>query len=67
MMDCFSPTFSKVFCPSIKSKKKKRENSNFLLVGLTLFLSSRVFYSGIKMGVNIVCTLFFTEKPELEH
>ena len=59
MMDRFSPTFSKFFCPDVKSPKKL-ENSNFLHVRLTLFLSSRVFLSGIKMGVNVVCTLFFT-------
>ena len=40
-------------------KSKNRENSNFLFVGLILFLSSRVFLLGIKMGVNLVCTLFF--------
>ena len=32
---------------------KKREKWNFLLIGFTLFLSSRVFLSGT-MGVNIV-------------
>ena len=38
-MDCFSPTFSKFFCPRIKSKKKKRENSDFLHVGLINIIS----------------------------
>ena len=45
----FFSHFSKVFCRNIKSKKKNREKLNFLLVGFTLFLSSRVFLSGIKM------------------
>ena len=39
---------------------QNRENFNFLLVGFTLFLSSRLFLSGIQMGVNIVCTLLLT-------
>ena len=61
MTDCFSPTFLKVFCPNIKSPKK-RENSNCLVIpfGLISFLSSQVFLSGIEIGVNIDCTLFFT-------
>ena len=66
MTDCCSPTFFKVFCPSIKSKKK-RENSNIFTCWINIISGSRVFYSGIKMGVNIVCTLFFTEKPGMEH
>ena len=60
MMDCFSPTFLKVFCPSIK-RPKKRENSNFLLIGLTLFLSLLVYLLGIEMGVNVVCNLLLPE------
>ena len=49
MMDCFSPTFSKVL--SEHKKSKKRDILIFYSFGLTLFLSSRVFLSGIKMGV----------------
>ena len=45
MMDCFLPLF-KVFFRNIMCKK--REKLNFLLVGLTLFLSSRVFYRVLK-------------------
>ena len=37
---------------------------NFLLVGFTLLSSSRVFLSGIKMGVNVVCSLLLTEKHD---
>ena len=59
MMDCFSPTFSRLLCQNIKNVQN-RENFNFLLVGFTLFLSSRLFLSGIQMGVNIVCTLLLT-------
>ena len=60
--------FSKVFfCPNIKNVQK-RENINFLFVGfkstLGLLLSSRVFLSGIKMGVNVVCTLVLTGKHD---
>ena len=49
MMDCFSPTF-----PSFLSehKKPKHEKMNLLLVGFTLFQSSQMFLSGIKMGEN---------------
>ena len=36
---------------------KKNENSNFLLVEFTTFLSLQVFLSCIEMGVNIVCSL----------
>ena len=43
---------------------KKREKLNFLLVGFTLFLSSQVFLSGTKMGVNIVCTSLLTGKHD---
>ena len=56
-MDCFSPTFTKLFLLENK-KSKKHENFKFLLVGFTYFLSSRVFLSAIKMGGNLVCTLF---------
>ena len=59
MMDCFSPNFSEFFLSENK-KSKKCENSYFLLVGLTLSLSSRVLLSGVKIVVNIVCTLLFT-------
>ena len=55
MMDCFLPLF-KGFCQNIKTKKKN-ENLNFLLVGFTTFLSSRVFLLCIEMSVNIVFTL----------
>ena len=60
MMVCFFPTFPRYFvgtkkCPKILKKL------NFLLVGITLFLSSRVFLSGIKRGVNIVCTSLLTQ------
>ena len=40
----------------------KRENFNFLLNGFLLILSSRVFLSGMTMGVNIVCTLLLAGK-----
>ena len=49
----FFAHFLKVCCRNIKIKKK-REKLNFVLVGFTLFLSSRVFLLGIGMGVNIV-------------
>ena len=39
MLDCFSPTFPRFFLPEYK-KSKIRENLNFSLVGLTIFLSS---------------------------
>ena len=61
MMDRFSPTFWRFFCQNIKTHWKP-EISNFLLVGFTLFLSSWVFLSGIKMGVNIVCALLLPGK-----
>ena len=56
MMDCFSPTFRRFFVRTLKTLYKT-EIFNFLLVGFILFLSSRVFLSGIEIGVNIVCTL----------
>ena len=62
MMDYFLP-HSKVFCRNIKSKKKG-ENLNYLLVGFTLFPSSPMFLSGIKMGGSIVCTLLLTGKHD---
>ena len=40
----------------------KHENFNFLLIGFTLILSSRVFLSGMTIGVNIVCTLLLAGK-----
>ena len=63
MMDRFSPTFRRFFVSEHK-KSRKREKLNFLLVGFKLFLSSRVFLAGIKMGVNIVCTSLLTEKHD---
>ena len=62
MMDCFSPTFRRFL--SEHKKSKKREKLNFLLVEFTLFLSSRVFLAGIKMGVNVVCTSFLIGKHD---
>ena len=61
MMDCFSPTFSRVFCRNIK-QVQNRENFNFFLVGFTLFLSSRLFLSGIQTGA--VCTSVLTGKHD---
>ena len=60
MMDRFSPIFEG-FLSDIKTPRKP-EISNFLLVGFRLFLSSRVFLSGIKSGVNVVCTLLLPGK-----
>ena len=62
MTDCFSPTF-RGFCPNNKNPKK-RKNLNFVLVGLKLFSRSRLVSSGIKMGVNVVCTLLLTGKHD---
>ena len=62
MMDRFSLTFRRFL--SEHKKAKKREKLNFLLVGLTLFLSSRVFLAGIKMGVNRVCDSLLTGKHD---
>ena len=58
-MDCFSH-FSKIFCLNIKCIKKTPENSAFNFysdIKFKLFLSSRVFLSDMKFGVNIVGTL----------
>ena len=52
MMDFFLPLFQVFFLAEHKVPKK-REKLNFLLIGFTLFLSSRVFLSGT-MGVNTV-------------
>ena len=58
MMDCFSPTFSKIFWLEHK-KSIKRENFNFLLN----FWAHECFLSEMKKGVNIVFTLLLTGKP----
>ena len=46
MMDFFH-TFRRVFCQNIKTPLKS-QFFNFLLIGLSLFLSSRVFYRILK-------------------
>ena len=57
MMDCFS-----VFCRNTKMTKIVK---NLIFTRLfTLFLSSRVFLSGIQIGVNVVCTLIFTRNHD---
>ena len=48
--------FSKDFCQNIKTPLKS-QFFNFLLIGLSLFLSSRVFLSDFETGVNVVCTV----------
>ena len=62
MMDCFLPLFQGFL--SEHKKSKKHEKLNFLLVGFTLFLSSRVFLSGFKMDGNLICTSLMTGKQD---
>ena len=64
MVDCFSPTVPSFFL-SERKKSKKRENINFLLVRFKFFSEFTSVFWGIKMDVNIVCTLLLTGKHDL--
>ena len=57
MLDCFSPHFSKLFFLLKHKKSLKRKINHALLIGLAFIMSLRVYFSGMKMGVNIVCNL----------
>ena len=61
MMNCFSPTFPSFFCLNIKSPKHVNF-FYFLLVGFTLFLSSRVFYWVHCASLMTSLTLFDVSK-----